>query len=314
MKISVVVATYNGEKYIYQQLESIRRQKRIPDEVIISDDGSADDTLKICMDYVEKYHLSNWKIVKTEKNLGYYGNFMHAIEKSSGDIIFLADQDDEWLENKIDEMSLIMEKNNDILSLASTFSYINQDGIVFKEYEKHPYGKKEKVIRIDRYRFFRHPYYLGMSMVIRRALYERIKKLEHFNLTHDLMLNLYASLNNGFFYYDKVLTKRRTHNDNTSGMTLKRDKEEAFPGHKECVYLIWRKMKHYRIMLDVLKADQDMNEENILLLEKFILSQNQRYLYIEEHKISHWIKNIRNIKYYETKMHFMNDLRLLLKH
>ena len=68
--ISLIMATYNGEKYIVEQMESIRRQTLQPDEVIICDDHSTDKTLTLMQEYVKKYKL-NWSIILNEKNLGY---------------------------------------------------------------------------------------------------------------------------------------------------------------------------------------------------------------------------------------------------
>lgn len=313
MKVSVVMATYNGKSYVYDQMESIRKQQRQADEVVISDDNSTDGTAEMCIQYIEKYELSSWKVVKTEKNLGYYGNFMNAIKESSGDIIFLADQDDDWLDNKILEMAAIMEKNREIMALSSTFSYIDQEGNLLKEYEKHPYGKKNATSHINIHKYYKHPYYLGMSMAIRRELYDRIENLDNFGLTHDLMFSLYAAQQEGFYYYDKVLTKRRLHGDNTSALTSRKDKEKEFSGKREISYAIWRKLKHYTIMMKILECDNIANEKGGVILKKFIRFQENRYAYIDNKKIFAWLKNIRFINYYRTALHYLNDLRLIIK-
>ena len=100
--VSVVIATYNGEKYIVKQLESIRNQTRKPDEVIIVDDRSNDNTFKIVKEYIQQYALRNWRIYLNDCNLGYKGNFQKGIELATGKYIFLCDQDDEWERNKIE--------------------------------------------------------------------------------------------------------------------------------------------------------------------------------------------------------------------
>lgn len=78
--VSVVIATYNGEKYTVKQLESIRNQTRKPDEVIIVDDRSNDNTLEIVKEYIELYALWNWQVYLNNCNLGYKGNFQKGIE------------------------------------------------------------------------------------------------------------------------------------------------------------------------------------------------------------------------------------------
>lgn len=95
--ISVCLATYNGEAYIKEQIESILIQLSKEDELIISDDGSTDSTLKI-IDAIDDERI---KLIKNKKAHGINSNIENAIKNSSGDIIFLSDQDDIWLPGKI---------------------------------------------------------------------------------------------------------------------------------------------------------------------------------------------------------------------
>jgi len=112
MKISVCMATYNGEKYIKEQLESILYQLSEKDEVIISDDHSTDDTLHV----ISLLKDNRIKVFTNEKEKGYTRNFENALEKSSGEIIFLADQDDIWTPNKIDVSLKYLGDNDFVVS------------------------------------------------------------------------------------------------------------------------------------------------------------------------------------------------------
>ena len=85
--ISVAMTSYNGEKYIEEQIESILNQTVKIDEIIIVDDGSIDGTI----DLIKKYDVT---LVQNEKNIGYKENFKKAMSLCHGDIIFLCDQDD----------------------------------------------------------------------------------------------------------------------------------------------------------------------------------------------------------------------------
>ncbi len=102
-RVSVALCTYNGAPFIAAQLESILKQTRPPDEVIVSDDGSEDESLAIVKRF-EAGFPSVVRLAQTPQRLGYAKNFEHAIGEASHDIIFLSDQDDVWFETKIESM------------------------------------------------------------------------------------------------------------------------------------------------------------------------------------------------------------------
>lgn len=112
--ISVAMCTYNGEKYIEEQLMSIINQTVLPDEIVICDDGSSDNTVQIV-----RNTLKNWdrryQIIINEKNLGYRKNFEKAIGLCKGEYIFLSDQDDVWNSKKIECMINEIKKDEEIV-------------------------------------------------------------------------------------------------------------------------------------------------------------------------------------------------------
>ena len=115
MKISVALCTYNGEDFLEQQLESIFLQTRPVQEIIICDDCSTDGTIQI----IQKFLLQFPEIIKlyfNESPLKTIKNFEKAVSLTSGDYIFLCDQDDVWFNNKL-EVQL-----NEILELEDPFS------------------------------------------------------------------------------------------------------------------------------------------------------------------------------------------------
>lgn len=103
MKISIALCTYNGAKYLEEQLESIALQTRVPDEMIICDDGSNDNTLELLRNFASRTSFPV-KVSLNEKNLGSTKNFEKAISLCTGDIIFLSDQDDVWYPNKLEKI------------------------------------------------------------------------------------------------------------------------------------------------------------------------------------------------------------------
>lgn len=97
MKITVCMATYNGSKYIKNQLKSILAQLAKNDQLVIVDDCSFDNTVKI----IESFKDPRIKLFKNIKNIGVVGTFNRALKNANGDIIFLSDQDDIWANNKV---------------------------------------------------------------------------------------------------------------------------------------------------------------------------------------------------------------------
>lgn len=100
MRISVALCTYNGSRYLSEQLDSIARQTHLPDELHICDDQSADGTVSIAQAFVERVKFPVHIHINAQ-NFGVSTNFSNAIDQCTGDIIFLADQDDVWRKDKI---------------------------------------------------------------------------------------------------------------------------------------------------------------------------------------------------------------------
>jgi glycosyltransferase involved in cell wall biosynthesis len=108
------MATYNGAKYIGEQLESFLIQSRQPDEVIISDDCSTDGTWEIINSFSASAPFEVI-VLRNTRNLGYSANFNSALTRTTGDLVFLSDQDDVWFPHKIEHMVSFAENNSDAL-------------------------------------------------------------------------------------------------------------------------------------------------------------------------------------------------------
>ena len=101
---SVAMCTYNGEKYIKEQLQSIINQTMKPDEIVICDDCSKDATVRIINETLKNW-TGLWRLIINEKNLGFQKNFQKAMSLCNGDIIYLSDQDDVWDLKKMEIMN-----------------------------------------------------------------------------------------------------------------------------------------------------------------------------------------------------------------
>lgn len=124
--IGVVLCTYNGEKYICQQLDSILAQTRPPEQILILDDCSSDHTVAIVKDYAKIDQRI--RLIQNETNLGYTRNFENGIALCNMDFIALSDQDDIWLPEKLEHMAAKLEANPSAGMVFCNAEYILADG------------------------------------------------------------------------------------------------------------------------------------------------------------------------------------------
>lgn len=127
MNLSVAMATYNGASFIQEQLDSFLDQTRRPDELVVTDDGSTDDTLAI----LDRFSASAPFPVHVHRNpdrLNYSRNFERAISRCSGDIIFISDQDDVWFPEKIARASSVFETEASVLVTVNDQLIVNANG------------------------------------------------------------------------------------------------------------------------------------------------------------------------------------------
>ena len=113
MKISVAMCTFNGASFVRDQLDSMLRQTRTPDELVICDDRSEDDTVAILEAWRQAAPFPVTIEVNPER-LGSTGNFAKAIAMCGGDVIALSDQDDVWLDHKLAEAESAFSSNADL--------------------------------------------------------------------------------------------------------------------------------------------------------------------------------------------------------
>ena len=125
-EIGVVLATYNGEKYLKDQIQSILNQSCPPDYLVISDGGSSDNTVQVCQDVLKGQNLS-FKILVSEEQLKVSENFERGLRHCKGDYIFFCDQDDYWLPNKIESVVKAFEKDEEIVMVFTNAELVDEN-------------------------------------------------------------------------------------------------------------------------------------------------------------------------------------------
>lgn len=213
MKVDILLATYNGEKYLQEQLNSILNQSYTDFKLLISDDKSTDKTINILKKY-EKMD-NRIKVFYQKKNLGYIKNFEFLIKKSTNNFIMFSDQDDIWRINKIEsQLAYLLESKVDLV--YSDVELVNQN---LSPIDKSYYeilniapleGNKWKNI------LFRNPI-IGNTVIVKKELLDQIREIPK-EIPHDWYIGIIASMRNGIKFQNIPLTKYRIHSNNTSGV------------------------------------------------------------------------------------------------
>lgn len=181
LNVSVCMATYNGGKYLEDQLNSILDQLMPGDELIVSDDGSTDNTIDIINLYADKI-----KLVSTEKRGGVVENFQKCLQNATNEIIVLSDQDDVWLEGRLAEI----RKNFPKYDLIILDGYVVDGDLKSKnttifEYVNHTSGFVNNLIK---------PSYVGCCMAFSKKILEVALPFPEKIKWHDWYISLIAEL------------------------------------------------------------------------------------------------------------------------
>jgi len=207
--ISVCIASYNGRRFIKEQLESILPQLSFEDEVIISDDGSRDDTLEI----VQSFKDNRIVIIKNVGQHGFVGNFENALKNVHGDYVFFSDQDDIWESNKVRKS----------LNYLQSFDLIVHDALLVDEkgaslgktYFECLHHHKSFWMNLWKNRF------LGCCMAMKRNVIDYSLPFPKNTQGHDYWIGMLALTKFKVGFVNDVLIHYRRHGENLSSCSEK---------------------------------------------------------------------------------------------
>lgn len=259
------MATYNGEKYLREQLDSIWSQSVKPDEIIISDDASTDNTIAV-IEYFIKQTGAPVTLIENSENHGFIKNFHTALSHANGDIIFLSDQDDLWLPDRIAACKRIFDRQPEVLSLSC--GLIVSDGTAIAADVK----KKDRFSKVPLSRFLRYPHYPGMAMAVRKELVQEMLASDNTEAVHDWLLNYYAAKKEGMYYLNTPLVIYRQHEGNTIGSIQAGNKRNAAKKRAEMLLGINKSLDSIKENLPYIRKLRSSNKEraNLLLSGKAI--------------------------------------------
>lgn len=216
LTVSVGMTTYNSAKFVREQLESILNQTILPDEIVIFDDASTDNTVEMLNNILGGLENISVKIFSNEKNIGYIKNFEQCFNSCSGDIIVSCDADDIWFPDKVKKIKECFS-NEQVVYVYHDAIVIDGDGNVINESLNSTWDHledKENAEQILLRNVRRQGFPYGMTMAFKRNLLEEITP---FMFAHDGWINMCAPLFGRIVCITEPLSYYRRHGHNTSG-------------------------------------------------------------------------------------------------
>lgn len=297
--ISLVLTTYNGEKNLIEQLDSIRRQTLQPDEVIIRDDGSVDGTVNLVEDYIKKYNLITWNFIHSQINVGWKRNFYEAIKLAKGDFTFLCDQDDIWHENKVESMVQVMNNHPEIELLASGYHsfYEGEANRLTLRGDRVSDGSIAKVEFDKKFLTVSYP---GCTYCFRNKLKKLFFEYWFEESAHDALLWILANQMGGLYVYNQVLMEYRRHMRCATNLNKADRKNDQINSYKRRI-----------LFIDILfKIGQD--ESRSAFLDKVLKLYNLRLGLLNDSKKGNIVRILRYLPYYGNLKHYILDVKLAL--
>ena len=308
MKISVVMATYNGEKYITEQLDTIRNQTRKIDELVVCDDRSKDNTVSVVKAYIKEHNLEDaWSIHVNERNLGYANNFHKATLMAMGDLIFFSDQDDLWREDKIEIMAGIMEEKEDCQVLCSDYlpyyDGMEETNASKKALKKMPdNGKLEKVYLSKRSIYIGA---IGCCMCVRRDFYHQINNYWFDDWAQDDRMWRLSQCVDGCYILHSRLIKHRLHANNTSTYGKYHTTEKRVK--------LFNAMQNANMVMSKMLSDNGADKKTKSIMDKHILMMAHRIEMLSERKLLKAVPLMVYLPYYQEVKSFLVEMYMVIK-
>lgn len=261
IKTSVALCTFNGDRYLSQQLDSIINQSVKVDEIIICDDSSSDNTINILKQYAKNFpnlisiHI-NETTLKTVKN------FEKAISLTKGDLIFLSDQDDIWVENKVETIVDYFKNINEFKLLFTNGDLIDEEGEKLNTtlWDEWGFTSEKRKLWLQNDNAFKDLILNKNKITGATVCFNKSIKNKAIPITtptgywHDSWLGLHAAAGNGLFFLEKNLILYRIHDKQQVGISSnlkKAEKPEPSPDSicKKEFYSIVREMYPSKVSL-----------------------------------------------------------------
>lgn len=293
-KISVILASFNGAKYIDQQIDSILNQENLPDEIIICDDKSTDDTII----QLNKYqHIPQIKVYANEQNLGVIENFKRGVKLAKqGNWIVFSDQDDIWLPEKLNLLSCAMAVLDNGLTPALIYSDL---ALIDKNNVKLPlsFWESQKIYppKINLQKLLFGNIVSGCTVIINRSMADEFLKMNNSQFLHDEWLTLIAYTIGKVRFLEQRLVLYRQHESNLT--FSEKYRTWHFLDHIYDIFLyLSGKKKFLKHQFELAKCflntyEKSLTDKQVDIFKSFIKLENRGYLFIRIYRRLIYFRN-----------------------
>jgi glycosyltransferase involved in cell wall biosynthesis len=312
--LSVALCTYNGENFIEKQLESILKQTIPVNEIIICDDCSSDNTIAILEKYKTNYPTL-FKIYRNDVNLRSNKNFEKAIALSSGDYIFLSDQDDIWKSDKVEKTLAIFEENPNAEGVFSNADFIDEnDNTIFEKlslwefvclFENKIYNPNNLLTML----LFKGNYLTGATLCLKKATKDFCLPFQTGDdFIHDEWLALQLANRKTLYYSTEYLISYRIHKSQQLGIGSIADSSRLLKENFNSYNLILENkkassFKDYKIKTRAFYFQYDKYKK--LYLEH----KNPLFLDIKNKLLEKYLEEDKKMKQWNPILYFLRKLK-----
>lgn len=303
-KVDILLATYNGENYIKEQLDSILNQTYTDFRLLISDDMSTDGTYKILKDYEKKDERIT--VFKQEKNLGVVSNFEFLLSKVQNKYYAFSDQDDIWNNDKLEKTISKLEKENADLVFTDLEVVDNNKNTIYKSYwELKEF--KDKILKYNSFEaLYLNNYVTGCTIVAKADTIKKclpLPKTSKFVL-HDYWMALIISQSGKIVFLEEPTIKYRQHKNNKVG-SKKKSETMNFKDIRKMFIEV--KKEHFKVFIE---NENKFNNEEIKELNKKALSYYEKLEKTKIMNFSNWNLFFKLYKY-ENKKYILENFLIL---
>lgn len=296
-QIDILMATYNGEKYIKMQIDSILNQTYSNFRLIISDDCSTDKTIDILKKYESKD--KRIKVYYQNKNLGCVKNFEFLLSKVENDVYALSDQDDIWLSEKIEKSLENMKSNNSDLVFGD-LKLIDENGKTISNSFWRSKGFYKKIKKdIDNKGLLLNNYVTGCTILSKKSFLKDILPLPYNTkyLIHDYWIAIVVCLKGRISYIEEPLILYRQHSSNQVGYKTKSKELDSFEDVRKLFIDV--KVEHFEVFQNRRELFSDIQKkENQAALKYFEMLKRKSFVNFRKWVLFYNLYRFENFKYF----------------